>query len=123
MPDLIDITRSPVRASGSAVQPLYLATDVSSYSCLDVLLYVPSIEGNNRGITLSLRTGLHMDSDDGWVALCNLPTLSAVSFRARVRVHGHMSYVRWSLAPFTWATAVTFWIQALGYRSYPGAAQ
>ncbi len=116
MPDLLDITRSPIRASGSAVQPLYLATDVSGYDSLDILLYVPALEGESRGMTVSLRTGLHLDSDDGWVVLCNLPTFSASNFRARVSIGGgFLRYVRWSLASFTVATSVTFWVQAVGY--------
>jgi hypothetical protein len=128
MADLVTITSQPIRvaqAAGSIKQPIYLATDIGGYDCLDLNLYVV-LEGA-ASLKVSIWTGMQTQTDDGWAVAgtFNNNTVITTTNTTYLMVLGNNAtagpalgrFVRWELNTFTGgSTFATFFIRGMARR-------
>jgi len=91
---------------------MYNAVDVSEFDILDFECYVSAAPGTNG--TITIRTGMSMESDDDWTVLVNFSPLFVTGSSYAVRVSsGIMRYVRFQV-PSLFGTEVVFTIKIIG---------
>jgi hypothetical protein len=120
MVEHFELTSAPQFISGTkgdpSVQPIYDAVDVSFYSRIDLTLYVSNFNNLiSTNLTIGIRTGSHLESEDGWVSLLLFPTVyrNGQSFKVS-NIDNHQRFIRWSKVVLGTAPAV-FRIVGTGY--------
>jgi hypothetical protein len=115
------LTQQPIRATGTQRQPMYLALDVSGFDGLDVELMC-NIEGTAANAAITLVTGMALDTESGWSAIpANFAPISGTGqqfFRVSIR-GGLFRYLRWDVGSLGGASAITFFLKALGRVGLP----
>lgn len=96
MPDEIDFTPNPVRVTTAGqIQSLNSAIDVSAYQSLVLLLYPVGLEGSGPQFTLTLKTGMQNDTEDGWQELATFTMIDAITDIEIKEFTTLLKYVRW----------------------------
>jgi len=120
MADILTLTAQPIRyptASGVGFQPIYLATDISSYDFLDMEAGIVGVEGPVTGFTLELWTGMQNQTDDGWVSVGALVTGTTANTWTKANFpNSLLRFVRWKVTVITAGTAVTFFCRGMARR-------
>jgi hypothetical protein len=108
MADILLITDGPVRHTSNEEQELRLATDVSGYDELDLLLSVQ----DGSSVAVRILTGMQMESEEGWTVAGTFTSISEGN-STKLNVGGLLQYVRYELVS---GATTTFEISGVGRR-------
>ncbi len=102
-----------VLAAGTT-QLIAQAIDVSAYDQLDLMLVLVGYEGSApSGFTPVIIGGMQRETENCWVTLGTFGALTAANTAGVLNVPRLFKYGRWSVPPFTGATAVSFAIRGM----------
>lgn len=111
----IDLTNGVIRTTSSVntVQNLSQAVDVSRHDQLDLLLHVVGIVGSASTFTVSIISGMTLETEDGWPTLASFSSVTTVNGVATLNVPRLFRYVRWKVTALEGATSVSFTVRGM----------
>ncbi len=114
-----NLTPQPVRTTVVTKQAIQQSLDVSEFDIADLLLYVPALEGTSSPTaTVRVITGMHLDTEDGWVVAGTFAVVNTTITAQKLRVTELLKYIRWEVPGLTGTTpAVTFLITGMPRKS------
>jgi hypothetical protein len=119
MAQVFMLTDKPVRVtSASDAQELRIAKEVLEFDELDLSLHVLSAEGTTPSLTLTIQTGMQIDSTSAWNDVASFAAKTASDTSELKNFTGFARYVRWKVTALTGSggPAFTFAIQGVGRR-------
>ena len=109
----IGLTNGVVRAltaTANNAQGVQNSLDVLKYDQADLVLWIAGVEGAVTVFTVSITSGMSLESDDGWVTLASFASTVAPNGTATLNVPRLFRYLRWRVTTMTGGTAVMFTI-------------
>lgn len=108
------VTDGVVRVTANgASQALYQAVDVSRYDQADLLLWLAGLEGTVTSVTVTIFTGMSIESEDGWWPVAPFTALTTANTNDRKNFPGLLKYIRWKVTAFNGTGAATFSIRGM----------
>lgn len=117
MPTEIWLTDGVAKGTANAAQSLSSAIDVSRQDVLDLVLYIAGVEGTMTTFTVSIITGMSLDSEEGWVTLGSFANNLVTGSPELKRFVGPLRYIRWKVTGFQGGTAVFFSVRGMARSS------
>ena len=112
MADEFTLTGASLRVTGTAIQALDQALDVSDYDSATAIIGALGFEGASPSVTVRIITGMSNVSDDGWVQAAIFAARTAANTWDKIEVAGLLKYIRWEVTAFA-GTSATFTIQGM----------
>jgi len=112
MADEFALTGRPVRVTGTGVQPLEYALDVSDYDEMDAQLLVLGLDGATPSVTVRLLTSMCNKNENGWEVVGTYSAKTTANAWQTINVKGFLKYVRWEVSAFA-GNAATFAIRGM----------
>lgn len=111
--DLTGGVQRALTATANNAQLIAQSVDVSKHDQADLILHVAGVEGNVTNFTMSITSGMQMESDDGWVTLGSFSSVTTPNGTAVLHLTGLFKFIRWRVTTMTGGTAVTFTIRGM----------
>ncbi len=108
------VTDGVVRITANgAIQALYQAVDVSRFDQVDLLIWLNGLEGTVTSVTVSILTGMSLESEDGWVTINSFAALTTANTADKKAFTGVLKYIRWKVTAVTGTGAASFNIRGM----------
>jgi len=118
MAQVLILTPAPVRVTTNTWQAIDTAFDVSGADELYLTTQIISIEGlTSPTATLSVMTGMQVDTDDGWVTAFSNSATGYNQYANQLVKGQFLKLLRWNVTGFGGMTAMTIYISGIA-RTY-----
>jgi hypothetical protein len=118
MASRLEVTSGVVRTEpvegGTVTQSLTQCTDVARFDCADLVLYLSGLEGDVGTPTVAVITGMHADTEEGWVTLVEFTPTRTQGAAEKREARGLLNFVRWRVTGLSAGTSFSFSIDGMG---------